>query len=280
MEHRYFKRRILKQVREQKPLIHCITNYVTVGDVANMILAVGGSPVMADGIREVEDIVRQSQGLVLNIGTLQESVLESMLKAGRAAAMLGIPVVFDPVGAGASAFREQASNRIITEVPCSVIRGNASEISVLMGKQAFSRGVDADDREQVTRENRLERIDAMQVLSRRTKAVVVMTGAQDIVADEERVCMIHNGDPMMSRITGTGCMMNGVIAACLAGSRDQEERFWSTVYATAAEGICGEIAHKKIIQTNGGTGSFRMHFLDAMSILKDEMVWEGARIEI
>ncbi len=286
MENGYFKRQILQQVRQQKPLIHCITNYVTATDVANMVLAVGASPVMADGIREVREIAGQSQALVLNIGTLQEAVLESMVTAGKTAARWGIPIIFDPVGAGASAFRMSAADRIINEIPCSVIRGNASEISALMGNQAFSRGVDADEREQMTQANRSERIAAIQRLCETTGAIIVMTGALDLVVDRERVCFIHNGHPMMSRITGTGCMMNGVIAACLAAdnqdglTKSPEEQFWRVVYAVAAEGICGEMAYDKTNNADGGTGSFRMYFQDAMSSLDDEVVWEGARIEI
>lgn len=286
-DEKYLKRPVLRQIRKEKPLIHCITNYVTAGSVANMILATGASPVMADGIHEVAEIAVQSRALVLNIGTLQEAALEAMIAAGKAAAGLGIPIVFDPVGAGASNYRMAAARRILQEIPLSVIRGNASEINALMGNRAFSHGVDADERERLTKANRETRIAAIQEFSISTGAVIVMTGEQDIVADGARVCLIDNGHLLMSRITGTGCMMNGVIAACLAVSGDaaeteshQETCFWQVVYAVAALGICGESAYQKTVLAEGGTGSFGMFLLDAMSRITDEEVWEGARIEI
>lgn len=303
-------------VREQRPLVHCITNYVTAGDVANMILAAGASPVMADGRREAEEITRLSRALVLNIGTLQEAAVESMLAAGKLAAGLGHPVVFDPVGAGASTFRTETALRIVREIPCTVIRGNASEIRTIARGMAAdsgnpsavrpvsSHGVDADEREKITKENRQRTAETLKELSRKTGAVIVMTGETDLVADGKQACMIKNGHPMMARITGTGCMMDGVIAAALAVS-DPEERFENVVYAAAAYGLCGELAWERMEQMEraertertrrpaetdggsgrcsgeaiGGTGSFRMYFFDAMSRLEDRQVQKGARYE-
>lgn len=284
---------LLAEVRAKRPLIHCITNYVTAGDVANMILAAGASPVMADGIPEVEEITELSQGLVLNIGTLKAAAIDAMLLAGKRAVGLGHPVVFDPVGAGASRFRTDTARQIIRDVRCTVIRGNASEIGVLAGGKTRPRGVDADEREWLIGENRQEQITAAGKLSRETGAVIVITGPQDLIADEKRTCLIDNGVPMLGQVTGTGCMLDGIIAAFLAaGSADMgeqqhrqkvdtgEQRFWQTVYAVAAAGICGELAEQKTTASGGGTGSFRMYLMDAMSNLNDRQIKEGARLEV
>lgn len=278
------------------PVIHCITNYVTANDVANMVLAAGASPIMADGGMEVEDIAEISHGLVLNLGTLKENAIGSMLAAGRRAAALGHPVVLDPVGAGASPFRKETALRIIREVPCAVIRGNASEIRALAEETVFSRGVDADGREALAVGNGKATAAMAKRLSGQTGAVVVMTGATDMVADRERVCLVENGHPMMGRITGAGCMMDGVLAAVLsAGAADwgadagssagfgvagnPPDRFWQAVYGVAVVGICGELAAGKTLQAGGGTGSFRMYFIDAMSGLGDDTVRARMRLD-
>lgn len=279
-------RDLLSEVRRQRPLIHCITNYVTAGDVANVILAVGASPVMADGLREVEDITRLSRALVLNIGTLKEAAVDAMLAAGRLAARLGHPVVFDPVGAGASAFRTETALRLLKEVPCTVIRGNASEIRTLAWSlagqgesQVHSHGVDADEREKVTEENREAAFRMLRFLSRETGAAVVMTGEKDLIADGDRTCLIENGHAMMAGITGTGCMMDGILASLLAVSSG-EERFYAAAYAAAVHGICGELASGRVAASDGGTGSFRMYFIDAFGRIEDGQVRKGVRYEI
>lgn len=303
---------LIQSLRAEKPLIHCITNYVTVNDVANVILAAGASPIMADAGSEVEEITSLSKGLVLNIGTLQEASVEGMLAAGRKAAELGHPIVVDPVGIGASALRWKTAFKLIEELPCTVIRGNASEIRILAGQSAHSQGVDADVREQVEASNQMEAVAMMQALSSQTGAVIVMTGAVDVVADAAHSCLIKNGHPMMASITGTGCMLNGILAAFQtadvsvnSGAAQKEQNaeadgktskkaaneagmsdtateniFWRAVYAVAAAGLCGESAYEKMQQADGGTGSFRMYFIDAVSRLTDEAIWKGAKIEV
>lgn len=297
-------RNLIAQVRARQPVIHCITNYVTANDVANIILAAGASPIMADGVREAEDIAAVSHGLVLNLGTLREPSIEAMLRAGRRAAELGHPVILDPVGAGASAFRRETAMRLLKEVPCTLIRGNASEIRALAGAHVWSRGVDADCREALTKENCRETAAMAQQLSVQTGAVVVMTGPTDLAASGSRVCLVKNGHPMMSRITGAGCMMDGVLASVLAAGMSaeripterisaermpaeripdvQNDLLQQAVYAVAAVGICGELAYEKTNRFGGGgggTGSFRMYFIDAMSNLTDETVQDRIRVE-
>ena len=312
---------MIDQVRLMRPIVHCITNYVTAGDVANMVLAAGASPIMADGVKEMEDIAAISHGLVLNLGTLKETAIEAMVIAGKRTAALGHPVVLDPVGAAASSFRRETALKILKEVPCSVIRGNASEIRALAGAilgregNISSRGVDTDQKAAMNEQNRETTASMAQCLSRAVNAVVVMTGETDLVADAERVCLVKNGHPMMGRITGSGCMLDGVIGAFLAAEAAGAEQvfrqadcaaaeaagagqvfrqtdcaaaeaagaeliFRQTVYAVAAEGICGELAYEKTMRSGGGTATFRMHFIDAMSLLTDEDIRRMSKIEV
>lgn len=285
---------MISRVREARPVIHCITNYVTANDVANILLAAGASPIMADGPREAEEISRLSQGLVLNLGTLKETAVEAMLLAGRTAARLGHPVVLDPVGAGAASFRLETALRILKEVPCAVIRGNASEIRALAwgleeaerseggraAELARSRGVDVSEQEALTAENQEDTVSLVQALARRTGAVIVMTGEKDLVADGKKVCLVKNGHPMMSRITGSGCMLDGILAAFLAAKPDGETLLRQTALAVSAYGICGQLAFERTVESGGGTGSFRMYLIDAMSLLTDEDIRRMADIEV
>lgn len=278
--------KLLHGIRQQRPLIHCITNYVTANDTANIILAMGASPVMAEARQEVEEITALSKGLVLNIGTLNESRAEAMLLAGKKAAALGHPVILDPVGAGASQFRTEAARQIIREVPCTVIRGNASEIRSLAGMTAYPQGVDADMRDRVGDSDAEEMISHIRRLSKETGAVIIMTGEIDMIVDQEEACRLSNGHRMMAGITGTGCMMDGILAAFLAadvpvqGAATPLSSFWRAVYGVAAAGICGELAGKRTIAAGGGSGSFRMHYIDMMSSLSDEDIKGGIKLEI
>lgn len=286
----------IEGVRRIQPIVHCITNYVAANDVANMVLAAGASPIMADGLREAEDIAAVSHGLALNLGTLRETAVDAMILAGKKSAQLGHPVLLDPVGAAAAAFRREIALRILKEVPCSVVRGNASEIRAiaqeLLGEPQTDgfhcRGVDSDRDSELTQDNQMETVKAMKLLSRRTGAVIVMTGEIDVVADENQVCLVKNGCSMMRRITGSGCMMDGIITAFLAAGFCEKDHikpqtgddvFQATVYAVAAVGICGELAYEKTMNAEGGTGTFHMYFIDAMSLLTDEMIRRRIRIE-
>ncbi|MBT9777850.1 hydroxyethylthiazole kinase [Clostridium sp. MCC353] len=271
---------IISNIRRESPLIHCITNYVTANDVANMLLAVGGSPIMADGMMEVEEIVGISRGLMVNIGTLNENKLESMVKAGKKAGELGLPVVFDPVGAGAGKFRTKAALRILNEFPCRVIRGNASEIKALVCGTASTGGVDAEKKDRLEEENLDYFLELGKQLSRKTGAVTAITGAADLVTDGTQSFIIRNGDPAMGRITGSGCMLDGIIAAFCACGEEGCSATELTALAIAAEGICGETAAEKMAEAGAGTGSFRMYLIDAMSRLTDERLMGGAEIEI
>ena len=200
---------ILANVRAKSPLVHNITNYVTVNDCANIVLACGASPIMADDAAEVEDITSLCAGLNLNIGTLNSRTIPSMLLAGHTANRLGRPVVLDPVGAGASALRTETACRLLDEVRFTVIRGNISEVKTLASGAGTTKGVDADVADRVTDETLDKTVAFAKAFAARTGAVVAVTGAIDIVADGERAFCIRNGHPMMSAVTGILCGQPG-----------------------------------------------------------------------
>lgn len=208
---------LLNEVRNKKPLVHNITNYVTVNDCANILLAIGASPIMADDIKEAADITKISSALVINIGTLNERTIESMIASGKKANELNIPVVFDPVGAGASEFRNSTTKRLLEEVKISVLRGNMSEIKFISGLGSTTKGVDASENDARTGND--EGIDVAKNLAKKLQCTVAITGATDIISDGERVVILENGTKMLSNVTGTGCMTTALIGAfCGAGS--------------------------------------------------------------
>lgn len=268
---------ILENVRKKTPLVHAITNYVTVNDCANIALACGGSPIMADDRGEVEEITSICQALVVNIGTLNARTVESMILAGKKANALNHPVVLDPVGAGASALRTDTVHRLLKEVRFSVIRGNMSEMKAVAGSGAATKGVDADLKDAVTDENLHEAIRFAKELSRATQAVIAITGAIDLVADEKKVYLVRNGHPLMSKITGTGCMLSEVVG-CYCGA-NPDKILEATAAAVCAMGLCGELAFERMRKTEGGTGTLRTYLMDAMSSMSPSLLNGGMRIE-
>lgn len=264
---------VMENVEKCPSLVHCITNYVTVNDVANIILASGASPIMADDKKEVEDITSICTSLVINIGTLNERTIESMLLAGKKANELGHPVVFDPVGAGASKFRTETAQRLMQQIKFSVIRGNISEIKTLCQGSTTTMGVDADEADIVTKKNMHSMIAMAQKLSADTGAVVAITGAIDLIVDAKRAYAVYNGNADMARITGTGCMLDGVIGG-FTGS-NQENILDAVVTAIVAMGLCGEYAREKC----QGTSSMKMYLIDAMSNLTIEKLERGKKVE-
>lgn len=268
---------ILDNVREKAPLVHNITNYVTVNDCANIILACGGSPVMADNEFEVEDITSISNSLVINIGTISDTVVSAMIKAGQKANELHHPVVLDPVGVGASTLRTEVVNQLLEKVKFSVIRGNISEVKTLYAGSGFTNGVDATEQDKVTTENLDEVIEFAQQLSVKTGAIIVITGAIDIVVDDHQAFVIWNGHEMMSRITGSGCMLSSLIGAFCGANHDH--LFESTSAAVCAMGLCGELAHEKVVKNDAGTSSFRNYLIDYMNKMDNSMLKAGMKIE-
>ncbi|PRR82357.1 hydroxyethylthiazole kinase [Clostridium vincentii] len=259
--------KIIKEVQESlinlkrvKPLVHCITNYITANDCANAILAVGGSPAMADAIEEVEQMATQAQALVLNLGTIANELVDAMIKAGKAANKAGVPVVFDPVGVGATNYRKESTFRLLKEVKFSVIRGNMAEIKVLCGMESNSKGVDSveDVKEDAAK-------DIARELAKKLNTVVAITGVIDYISDGERVITIRNGNEMLTRVTGTGCMTTALIGAYLGGGSSP---LHCAVAGVATMGMVGEIAFDNL-KENQGSGSFRVSLIDGMYNLKE-----------
>lgn len=268
----------LNETRNIGPLVHNITNYVTVNDCANIILACGGSPIMADDISEVEEITSICNALVINIGTLNARTIPSMISAGKKANKLNHPVILDPVGVGASNFRTDTVLKLLNEVKFAVIRGNASEVKTIYAGSGYTKGVDANKEDEITSENLEKNISIAKSLSQNTGAIIAITGKMDIVANGNKAYIINNGHSMMSRITGTGCMLSAMIGAfCGANTQIQLE---ATTAAVCMMGLAGEFAYKKIIENNVGSSSFKMYLIDFISKIDEIILKEGAKVEI
>ena len=270
-------KQMFDQVREKSPLIHNITNYVTVNDCANMVLACGASPIMADDKEEVAEIQTICAGLNINIGTLNSRTIESMKIAGMRANELGHPAVLDPVGVGASTFRTSTANELLKTVKFTVIRGNISEIKTLAVGTGTTKGVDADIADRVTEENLDEAVAFVKRFAGRTGAVIAVTGAIDLVADAKNAYCIYNGHPMMSSITGTGCQLSALTAAFVTAN--QEHPLEAAAAAVCAMGLAGEIAHKRLTPQDGNA-TYRNYIIDAIYHMDGDELERGAKFEV
>jgi len=257
----------LKKIRDNKPLVHHITNFVVMNETANATLCIGALPVMAHAKEEVEEMAGFAGALLLNIGTLTPELVESMIIAGKKANELGIPIVFDPVGAGATRLRTDASNRIIRELDIAIIRGNSAEIGILAGAGGEIKGVEA-----VGKSDRM--IDVAREFAAQGNFVISVTGPQDIVTDGERTALVSNGDPVMSTVTGTGCMSTTITAAFAAV---QEDYFKAATGALIAFGIAGENA---AALAGAKPGMFHAMLYDALYELSEDEIVRGAKVEI
>ncbi len=268
---------ILKNVKEKSPLIHSITNYVTVNDCANTILACGASPIMADDQNEVEEITSICNALVINIGTLNERTINSMLKTGKKANELNHPVILDPVGAGASSLRTKTTFDLLENIKFSVIRGNISEIKTVYKGSGKTKGVDADVSDAITEENLEEAVVFAKDLSKKTNAVIAISGAIDIVADENKAYIVRNGNALMSKITGTGCMLASLIGAYCGANPDKILE--ATAAAVSLMGLAGELAFDKLQEICGGISTYRTLLIDYISKINAEILNGGIKIE-
>jgi hydroxyethylthiazole kinase len=255
---------ILKKIRREHPLVHNITNYVVMNFTANVLLALGASPVMAHAFEEVEEMVRLANALVINIGTLSQPWIDSMARAVRVAGDRSVPVVLDPVGAGATRFRTEAARRLINEGPVAVLRGNASEILAVAGQKGITKGVESVHG---TEDARL----AADNLSKTYRTVVAVTGAEDFVTDGLHTARIANGHALMGRVTGTGCAASAITGAFCAATTDA---FAAAVGALVTFGIAGELAARP----NPGPGSFQIGLLDALDAIDSTVITERARV--
>ncbi len=269
--------RYLENVRTRAPLIHNITNYVTVNDVANVLLACGGSPIMSDEPEDVGDITSICGGLNINIGTLNQRSIEGMFVAGKIANELGHTVLLDPVGAGASRLRTDTAVRLMKEIHFDVIRGNISEIKTLILGSGTTKGVDADAADAVTEKN-LEQMTAVaKQFAKVTGSIIAITGAIDLAADSRRCYVIRNGRPEMGRITGTGCQLSGLTTAYTAAN--PEEKLDAVAAAIVSMGLAGEIGWSRM-QEGEGNATYRNRIIDAIYHMTGEQLDEGARFEI
>jgi hydroxyethylthiazole kinase len=255
---------LFTRVRERCPLVHHITNYVTVNDCANITICAGGAPVMADAPEEVAEMVALAGALVLNIGTLNKAQLESMIAAGSVANDCRIPVILDPVGAGATLFRTKSARRLLDELDIAILKGNAGEIGVLAGTGGKVRGVDSGG---LTGNP----VHSAKKLAQEAGITVVVSGATDIVTDGTRVTLVENGHPMMGSISGTGCMAASLTGVFAAESTDP-------VIASAAALAVFGLAGEKAAASAGGPYSFKVALFDHLAALEPEDLASGAKI--
>lgn len=268
---------MLNKVRETTPLVHNITNYVTVNDVANVLLACGGSPIMSDEPQDVEDITSICGGLNINIGTLNIRSIEGMKLAGKKAAELGHAILLDPVGAGASALRTNTAVSLMEEIPFSVIRGNISEIKTLASGSGTTKGVDADVADAVTEENLDEAVAFAKVFAEKANCVVAITGAIDLVSDGKSCYVIRNGRPEMGKITGTGCQLSGMMTAYITAN--PEHTLEAAAAAVCVMGLAGEIGFSRM-QDGDGNSTYRNRIIDAIYNMDAKTLEEGAKYEL
>jgi len=268
---------MFEKLEKNPPLIHNITNYVTVNDCANVVLAAGGAPLMADDIEEVEEIVSISSALYINVGTLNQRTVESMIISGKKANELNIPVILDPVGMGASKLRIDTVNRLIDEIKISVIKGNMSEIKSIYKNCHNSGGVDVKEEDIISVNNIEENVLFAKKVANKLNCIIAITGPIDIVSDGNKQYSIHNGHEMMSKVTGTGCMTGSVIGTyCGANKKSLLD---ATILAIATMGLAGELAYKKVESNNEGTASFKRYLIDNISLMNGKILKEGAKIE-
>ena len=267
----------LQNVREKGPLVHNITNYVTVNDVANVILACGASPIMSDEPQDVQDITAICGGLNINIGTLNVRTIEGMLAAGHKANELNHMVLLDPVGAGASSLRTNTAVNLMQEIKFDVIRGNISEIKTLAAGSGTTKGVDADVADAVTEENLDEAVAFAKAFSEKSGSIVAITGAIDLVSDGRKCYVIRNGRPEMGRITGTGCQLSGLMTAYLVAN--PEQKLEAATAAVCTMGLAGEIGWSSM-QKGDGNSTYRNRIIDAIYNMTKEQLDEGAKYEV
>lgn len=269
--------KMLENVQTKTPLVHNITNYVTVNDVANIILACGGSPIMSAEPKDVYDITSICGGLNINIGTLTVDSIEAMFIAGERAGELKHQILLDPVGAGASALRTDTAISLMEKLPLTVIRGNISEIKTLALGSGTTKGVDADVADAVTEENLDQAVAFVKEFAKKSGTVVAVTGAIDLVSDGEKCYVIRNGRPEMGRITGTGCQLSGMMTAFLVANPGTPCE--AAAAAVCNMGLAGEIGWT-YMQDGDGNSTYRNRIIDAIYNMTPEKLDKGANYEV
>lgn len=259
--------RMLETVRQQNPLVHNITNVVVTNFTANGLLALGASPVMAYAQEEVADMAKIAGALVLNIGTLTHDEIEAMILAGKAANEHNVPVVFDPVGAGATPYRTETARRIVDELSISILRGNAAEIANVVGEAWSIKGVDAGEGSGNT-------IELAQKAAKKLKTTIIITGKDDVVTDGQTTYVVHNGHPILTKVTGTGCLLSSVIGAFSAVEKDL---LLAAVSALTTYGVTAELAAKRTEEK--GPGSFQIELLNQLANISSEDISTYSKVD-
>lgn len=271
---------IIQKLRDECPLTHCITNYVTINDCANAVLAIGGSPAMADTSPEIAEFVQIAGATIVNIGTLFEDQIKSMEIAAEETKKTNTPFVLDPVAVGVSQIRNEATKNIIDKSAVSIIRGNISEIKTVAKfydvteESTKSKGVDAADSDIITKDNITKNVELAKNLAKKLNTVIDISGQLDIISDGENSYVIDNGDAMMPKITGSGCMLTCILGAFAAVSNPLE----AAIIGSLSLAIAGELAAKTVQANNQGTGSFRAYLIDELSKMNKETIMKYGKL--
>lgn len=274
--------KLLKEVKNKNPLTHCITNFVTVNDCANAILAIGGSPIMSEDTAEVEEVVSISDALVINIGKLNQEQIESMKVSSAQANKINVPIILDPVGVGISKLRNNVTLEIIENYKLAAIRGNITEIKTIakltgiITQSNTAKGVDVSDEDIITKNNLNTNAKIISKLASKLDTVILASGPIDILSDGETTISINNGDEIMPQITGSGCMLSSIVGSCIGATNPLE----GTLLAALLITISGEHARNKVDNENSGTGSFRTYLIDYLYKLDGETLINESNIEI
>lgn len=272
----------LKSIREKNALTHCITNSVTINDCANAVLAIGGSPFMAEDAEELEEVVTIADVLVINIGKLSKDQIESMKISAKTANETGTPIILDPVGVGVTELRNKTTMDLVENYDITAIRGNISEIKAIaklsgvLDENNKAKGVDVNADDIITEENLKANGDLICELASKLNTVILASGPIDILSDGETTIAIDNGDYMMPLITGSGCMLSSIVGSCIGGSNPLE----GSLVAILAMNLAGEKARAKVDERNEGTGSFRTYLIDYLYKTNAESLANESNIQI
>ena len=272
----------LENIQEKNPLTHCITNSVTINDCANAVLAIGGSPFMAEDAEELEEVVTIADALVINIGKLSKDQVEAMKISAKKANETNTPIVLDPVGVGVTELRNRVTLDLIENYNMTAIRGNISEIKAIaklvgvIDENNVAKGVDVNVDDIITEENLADNGNIIKELANKLNATILASGPIDILSDGETTVAIDNGDDMMPLITGSGCMLSSIVGSCVGGSKPLE----GSLVAILAMNLAGEKARAKVDEKDEGTGSFRAYLIDYLYKTNAESLISESNIKI
>ena len=272
----------LENVRENNPLTHCITNSVTINDCANAVLAIGGSPIMAEDEEEMEEVVEIADVLVINIGKLSKEQIKAMNVSAAHATKTNTPIVLDPVGAGISQLRNNTIKYLVENNNITAIRGNISEIKAianiveLLNTESAAKGVDVSEDDIISRDNLEINGNLVKELAKKLDTVVIASGPLDIISNGETIVVLDNGDELMPLITGSGCMLTSIVGSCVAVN----DPFEGSILASIAMSLAGEKAREQVDENNLGTGSFRTFLIDYLYKTNVESLINESKIEI